>query len=94
MDVYLLQEHWATLVRKFKDVERQDPNGAERMTNDMLDYVRYVNIRQYKLFQQKRGEEFERMFLYLGKREHDVEMVKRFIEDDDHWHTLLELAEQ
>jgi hypothetical protein len=91
MDVYLLQEHWATLVRKFKDVER---DGAERMTNDLLDYVRYASIRQYKLFQQKRGEEFERMFLYLEKREHDVEMVKRFIENDDHWETLLELAEQ
>jgi hypothetical protein len=34
------------------------------------------------------------MFLYLEKREHDVEMVKRFIENDDHWETLLELAEQ
>jgi L-rhamnose mutarotase len=91
MDLYLLQEHWATLVRKFKDVEH---HGAERMTNDMLDYVRYASIRQYKLFQQKRGEEFERMFLYLEKRDHDVEMVKRFIENDDHWETLLELAEQ
>lgn len=91
MDLYLLQEHWATLVRKFKDVEGSD---SERMTNDMLDYIRYASIRQYKLFQQKRGEEFERMFLYLEKREHDVEMVKRFIDDDDHWETLLELAEQ
>jgi L-rhamnose mutarotase len=91
MDVYLLQEHWATLVRKFKDGEGSQ---AERMTNDLLDYVRYASIRQYKLFQQKRGEEFERMFLYLEKRDHDVDMVKRFIEDDDHWHTLLELAEQ
>ena len=72
MEAYLLQEHWATLVRKFKDVER---DGAERMTNDLLDYVRYASIRQYKLFQQKRGEEFERMFLYLEKREHDVETV-------------------
>ena len=91
MDVYLLQEHWATLVRKFKDSEGSQ---AERMTNDLLDYVRYASIRQYKLFQQKRGEEFERMFLYLEKRDHDVEMVKRFIENDDHWETLLELAEQ
>ena len=91
MDLYLLQEHWATLVRKFKDVEGSQ---SERMTNDMLDYVRYASIRQYKLFQQKRGEEFERMFLYLEKREHDIEMVKRFIDDDDQWETLLELAEQ
>lgn len=91
MDLYLLQEHWATLVRKFKDVEGSQ---SERMTNDMLDYIQYASIRQYKLFQQKRGEEFERMFLYLEKREHDIEMVKRFIDDDDHWETLLELAEQ
>jgi len=46
MEAYLLQEHWATLVRKFKDVEHQDPNGAERMTNDLLDFVRYASIRQ------------------------------------------------
>jgi len=94
MEYYLLQEHWSSLVRKFKDEEKGDTRASEEITHFILDYIRYTRIRQYNLFTQKRGEEFERMFTIAEQKGHDVEALRRFIENDERWATALELAEQ
>jgi hypothetical protein len=96
MDRYLLQEHYASLVRQFKDSEKefdQEGRDSELLTSSFLTIVRYSRFRQYKLFTQKRGEEFERVIALLEK-EHDPDAIKRFLENDELWATMLELAEQ
>ena len=93
MEYYLLQEHWSSIVRKFKD-EEQDKYEAERLALFILDYIRYTRFRQYNLFTQKRGEEFERMVTLIEGAELSVEMARRYIEDDERWQTTLELADK
>lgn len=94
MDYYLLQEQWASLVRQFKDSERQDSYQAEQVALFVLDYIRYTRMRSYNLFTQKRGEDFERMLEIGEQKGHSIDMIRRFMEDDDRWNTTLELAEQ
>ena len=97
MEYYILQNHWGSLVRNFKDDEKQydqEPYDSEQLAMEILDFIRYTTIRQYKLFQQKRGEEFERMLEYIEKREHNPDAMKRFLDNDELWSTTLELAEQ
>jgi hypothetical protein len=93
MEHYLLQEHWSSLVRKFKDQE-EDKYDAEKIALFVLDYIRYTRFRQYNLFAQKRGEEFERLVDQIEKAELSVDMLRRYIEDDERWQTTLELADQ
>lgn len=94
MEYYILLEHWASLVRKFKDEEKGDTRASEELSLFILDYIRYTRLRQYNLFTQKRGEEFERMVTIAEQKGHDVEALRRFIENDERWTTALELAEQ
>jgi hypothetical protein len=96
MDRYLLQEHYASLVRQFKDSEReydQEGRDSELIGSSFLSIVRYSRFRQYTLFTQKRGEEFERIMTLLEK-EHNADALRRFVENDELWATMLELAEQ
>jgi hypothetical protein len=94
MNYYILLEEWSSRVRKFKDEEKEDTKTAEEVALFVLDYIRYTRFRQYNLFTQKRGEEFERMVEQAEKKEFPVEMLRRFVEEDDRWKTTLELAEQ
>ena len=97
MDYYLLQEQWASLVRQFKDSERaldQDSYASEQVALFVLDYIRYTRMRSYNLFTQKRGEDFERMLEIAARKEHSIDAIRRFVEDDDRWKLTLELAEQ
>lgn len=97
MNYYILQNYWGSLVRNFKDDQKkfgQDGYESEQLVTDALDLIRYTNIRQYKLFQQQRGEEFERFIEDLVKKEHTLDAVKRFLDNEDLWKTTLELAEQ
>lgn len=94
MDYYLLQEHWSSLVRKFKDEEAPNGYDAEKLAMFLLDHVRYTRFRQYNLFTQKRGEEFEKMIDAVERAEFSVDMARRFIEEDERWNTLLEVADQ
>ena len=97
MDYYILMDHWGSLVRSFKDSEReydQDGYASEQIAMTILNYTRWTRFRQYKLFAEQRGEEFEKMMLLLEKEGHNMEAVKRFLDDDDLWKTTLELAEQ
>ena len=97
MERYLLQEHWSSLVRIFKDEERafdQETYDSEQLAFFLLDFIQTTRFRQYNLFTQKRGEEFERMLIRAEERGFSVDSVRRFIEDDDRWTTTLEIAEQ
>jgi hypothetical protein len=94
MEHYLLLEHWSSLVRKFKDEEAPNGYDAEKLAQLLLDYIRYTRFRQYNLFTQKRGEEFEKMFTLVETSELSVDMARRFIEDDELWATILEVAEE
>ena len=94
MEYYLLKDHWAQLVNQFKDSEREqhdrDGYATETLAMAILDYARFTRIRQWTLFSQKRGEEFEKM---MAKME-DPESAARFVEEEELWKTTLELAEQ
>lgn len=95
MDYYILQEHWSSLVRKFKDEEGpQNSYEAEKVALFILDYIRYTRLRQYNLFTQKRGEEFERMLTLLAESDLSVDMARRYMEDDERWNTTIEFADQ
>lgn len=97
MDRYLLQDYWASLVRNFKDSEKQSyVSGyrAELLANTILDYILYTPFRQYKLFMEQRGEEFERMLFKLKQQEFEEESIQRFLENEDLWKATLEMGEQ
>ena len=97
MDYYLLMNHWAELVRDFKDAEKEhkiDAYETERMARDILDFIRYTRIRQWTLFVQQRGEEFEKMMAILDEKEHDLTAVQRFLENEELWKITLEMGEQ
>lgn len=98
MDLYLLKDHWAQLVNQFKDSEReeydQDGYSTENLAMDILDYARFTRFRQWTLFVQKRGEEFEKMMERLEKRGHSLEAARRFLEEEELWKTTIELAER
>ena len=82
------------LFRKFKDEEVPNGYDAEQVALFILDYIRYTRLRQYNLFTQKRGEEFERMLSLLEAAELSADMARRYIENDERWQTTLEFAEQ
>jgi len=95
MNHALLMDHWATLVRDLKDAEKQEGGSGyevEKLARHMLDYVRTGRFRQYKLFTQQRGEEFERMYDAM-KKIADEGLLKRYLESESLWQTTLELGE-
>jgi len=98
MQRYLLKDHWAQLVNEFKDSERTaydlDGYASEQLALDILDHIRVTRFRQWTLFVQKRGEEFELFMAKLEKRSYDPAAIKRFIDDDDLWKTTIDLATQ
>lgn len=96
MERYRLKEKWASLIRQFKDKERAYDVPAytsERMAIDVLDHIRYTRIRQYNLFTQQRGEEYEHM-INLLKTRYAEEAIERFVQDEGIWKTTLTLGEQ
>ena len=98
MERYLLKDHWAQLVTEFKDTERevhnQDGYATEQLSLDVLNHLRTTRFRQWTLFVQKRGEEFEQMMATLEARGHAPEAIKRFLDDEDLWTTTIDLATQ
>jgi hypothetical protein len=97
MDYYLLMNHWAELVRDFKDSEKEhdiDAYQTEMMSRAILDFIRYTRIRQWPLFTQQRGEEFEKMMAMLDEKEYDLTSAQRFLENEDLWKVTLEMGEK
>lgn len=97
MERYLRVDYWAQIVRNFKDSERKEYGREHRDTEELakfiLDYATWTHFRQYKLFQQRRGEEYELLFVRLEEAGHDLEAAKRMILDDEFWTATLDLAE-
>ena len=98
MQRYLLKDHWAQLVNEFKDSERTaydlDGYATEQLSLDILDHLRITRFRQWTLFVQKRGEEFELFMAKLEKRGYDADAIKRFLDSEELWKTTIELATQ
>ncbi len=97
MERHLLQDYWAQLVRNFKDSEREEygrgNRDTEELAKDILSYATWTRFRQYNLFQQRRGEEYETLLARLEEAGHDMEAAMRMILDDEFWTTTLQLAE-
>ena len=97
MSRYALSDHWAALVRNFKDSEKEHDIPAvdtERLARFILDYATNTRFRQYNLFTQQRGEEFELMFKKLEAQGLSADSARRMLQDEEFWKTTLEVAEQ
>jgi hypothetical protein len=92
IDLYLLQDEWASIVRKLKESEK-DGYTTERLARAILRHIENVRIRQYNLFTQRRGEDFDMMLAKLEDAGFDLQHIRRLIDDEDFWTTTLELAE-
>ena len=97
METYILVDYWGSLVRNFKEGEKRfglSGYETERMAQDILNYVTFTRIRQYNLFVQQRGEDFERMLIKLRESGYLEAAIQRFLQDERLWKTTLELGEQ
>jgi hypothetical protein len=97
MSRYLLSDQWAGLVRDFKDSEKEHGHSAaetERLARFILDYIANTRFRQYNMFTQQRGEEYERMFKAIESLGLSVDSARRMVYDEPFWKTTLEMAEQ
>lgn len=96
MEGYLAVQEWSSLVRQFKDSEKEydiRPYDTEQMCRDILRAIQYGRFRQYNLFTQQRGEEFERLVASLEKT-YSPEAVQRFLQNEDLWKTTLAIGER
>jgi hypothetical protein len=91
----LLLDHWAQLVRDFKDREKQydiEPRDSELLAMAIVDWIQVTPIRQWNLFIQKRGEDFDKFRAKLEAKGFDDQAVQRFLEGDELWKVSLELG--
>ena len=96
MDYYLLQDNWSSLVRDMKDTERVfgiESYQTEQLAREILRYATITRIRQYNLFVQKRGEDFEKLRTKLVEKGFDEGAIDRAFENEDFWKVTLELSE-
>jgi hypothetical protein len=97
MDRYLLLDRWGTHVRTFKESEKaydQDGYTSENLARLILDYSRFTRFRQWTLYTQQRGKEFEGLLTRVEREGYSVESAKRFLDDEPLWAVTLELAAQ
>jgi hypothetical protein len=97
MDYYLAMDEWAAIVRDFKDEEKThgiEPRESEQLALKLLDFIRYTRIRQWPLFVQKRGQEYERMVEGLVESGFMPEAIQRFVEQEERWTATLEMGER
>jgi hypothetical protein len=91
----LLLDHWAQLVRDFKDSEKAydiPPRQSELLALAIVDWIQLTPIRQWNLFSQKRGEDFDRLKATLEEKGFDSAAVQRYLESEDVWSVTLELG--
>lgn len=85
------------MIRNLKDNEKEYGVSAyttEQMAQTILRYIRYTRIQKYNLFQQKRGEDFEKMVAQLKQDGYSEEAIQRYLENEELWTTTLRLGEQ
>ncbi len=88
---------WVQHVRDFKDAETLFGNSlytSEQLARSILRYIRETRIRQWTLFVQRRGDEFDRMIELLVEKEYDLAAIRRFVDNEELWTITLELGEQ
>jgi hypothetical protein len=91
----LLLDHWAQLVRDFKDSEKAydiEPRDSELLAMAIVDYIQTTQIRQWNLFVQKRGEDFDKLMGKLEAKGFDSQAVQRYLEEEMLWKVSLELG--
>jgi hypothetical protein len=59
----------------------------------ILDFIRYTRIRQWTLFVQKRGDDYDKMIEELRESGFQPDAIQRFVESEDLWATTLEMGE-
>ena len=97
MDTYLRMEHWGRQVNAFKETETthdREPYASEQLARDLLDYSRFTRFRQWTLYTQQRGEEFETLLKVLEAKGHPLDAVRRALAEEELWSSTLELALQ
>lgn len=92
IELYLLKDEWASIVRKMKETE-EDAYMTERLAREILRHIENARIRQYNLFTQRRGEDYEMMMAKLEDKGFELAHIQRVLANDDFWKTTLELAE-
>jgi hypothetical protein len=95
MEYRLLLDHWSKLVRDFKDREKEhdkEPRESELLAMAIVDYIQWSRIRQWNLFIQQRGEDFDK-FRAKILQNFDEDALQRFLEDEQLWKVTLEMAE-
>jgi hypothetical protein len=93
-EYYQLKDLWAQHVQDFKDSEDREgitKYDASQLAQDILRFIRYTYIRQFNLFSQQRGEEFEKMIEKL-QRSYDKDSISRFLDNEELWKITLELG--
>jgi hypothetical protein len=91
----LLLDHWAQLVRDFKDREKTygiEARDSELLAMAIVDWIQTTPIRQWNLFVQKRGEDFDKLMAKLEAKGFDSEAVQRYLEEEELWKVTLELG--
>ena len=93
----LLLDHWAHLVRDFKDSEKAydiEPRDSELLAMAIADWIQTTPIRQWNLFVQQRGEDFDKLMAKLEAKRFDSGAIQRFLEEETLWKVTLELGER
>jgi hypothetical protein len=93
LERYIRQEEWSSIVRDLKESIDDVPYTIERIAQEILRYVRYTRIRQYNLFTQRRGEEFDHMMASLEEMGFDLKSVREIVEQDAFWQMTLDIAD-
>lgn len=91
----LLMDHWAQLVRDFKDREKSydiEPRDSELLAMAIVDWIQVTPIRQWNLFVQKRGEDFDKLMANLEAKGFDSGAIQRYLEEEELWRVTLELG--
>lgn len=95
MEYRLLLDHWSRLVRDFKDSEKEhdkEPRDSELLALAIVDHIQWTRIRQWNLFVQQRGEDFDK-FRAKILQNFDEDALQRFLEDEQLWKVTLEMGE-
>jgi hypothetical protein len=93
----LLMDYWAQLVRDFKDSEKaydMEPRDSELLAMAIVDYIQVTPIRQWNLFVQKRGEDFDKLMGKLEAKGFDSGAIQRYLAEEELWKVTLELGER
>jgi len=94
MDYLVKYEHWTAIVRDLKDSEKEHDVSAYQtgeLAIEILRYVRSTKFRQYALFTQQRGKEYEDMIELLSHRFRS-DAITRVLAEEEFWKATLALV--